>query len=772
MIRSGRYQILLATCVAMSVLLLGCPVGTGGISGLVVDDETGEPVAAASVATVPETFSDTTSVSGAFSIDYVDAGTYTVVVTATGYAPQQVTDVSVVAGSDSNVEVRLTESSGSPGTVSGVVRKHDRPADTVLSGATVALVDAAALAATASRTPLETLAAASPYQAETGADGAYAIDGVLPGSYYIHATPGAADEPTVLPGGDVSRESFVVEAAADSTKDIVLSQQPSPESTYLGSAVCLTCHDGGMASDKTGFKETLHALVYRAPDQVSSIQDLSGYPNANAAHAYFKDGNSRDNTGDGDEFGLRIGKAEFSAFTLPAVENLYDLWLGYETESNRYFVSFSDPEGIVLSQRYYVEFTFGGHGVYKERWITRVKQNGAYDADASGGDSSYYVLPVQYDENMQEGVEPFHPYNFGNWGAPVVEGGPAKTPAMNKSFDLNCAGCHFTGTSLSRDDVGLYHADAVNTSDAAGIIDYDGDGAKDEMVVGCESCHGPGSDHVYGAGAPRLVLSRYLSAERDAMLCGRCHTRGAGKGGFTGVTDHTEYPSKGLDTLLFPNAGVGYEEFAADYHADNPGVYGDTVGHARQHHQQFPDLQKSTHYKNPYLLMGCSDCHELHNRDIGPSLAMSSANNELCLNCHAPYTFGLAEGYGFQAEAEAVSEHMQGNAGMVAGYDPENQSGYAGATATGGAGQCATCHMPKTAASQSRFIHEAVNAQRQPTGGRVRGDISSHVFDVITPAQSQALFYNTATNNQLPNSCGSCHSSITGGIDYSYKSDD
>ena len=76
--------------------------------------------------------------------------------------------------------------------------------------------------------------------------------------------------------------------------------------------------------------------------------------------------------------------------------------------------------------------------------------------------------------------------------------------------------------------------------------------------------------------------------------------------------------------------------------------------------------------------------------------------------------------------------------------------------------------MPKTAASQSRWIHETVNAQGQPSGGRIRGDISSHIFDVVTPAESLALYNSVATNRQLANSCGSCHNAVTDDLDYAY----
>ncbi|MBM3289320.1 MAG: hypothetical protein FJY92_04140, partial [Candidatus Hydrogenedentes bacterium] len=687
---------------------------------------------------------------------------------ATGYVQQEIAGVSVTAGQVAEIDVEMDLPPVTTASVTGTVLKHDNPSDVPLAGATVALVDAAALASSASKTPLETLAAASPYTGVSDGEGEYVIAGVAPGSYFVHATPAVADQDTVLPGGDKSRESFAVEVDAKLSVNLVLSQQPSSSATYIGTGACLYCHDGTVAPDMTGYAKTLHALPYRVPDETSSIQDLSDLPDANEAHAYFKDGNPRDNTGASDEYGLRIDSAGFPMFTTGTPADRYNLWLGFENGSGKYFVQFSNTANTVKSQKYYVEFTWGGQGIYKERWVTRVKADNTYDADPAGGDSSYYILPFQYDENLQAGAEPFHPYNYINWGPPTVDGGATRAPAKNKSFDLNCAGCHFNGTTLTRDANGLYHADAANTSSVAGILDFDGDGHKDDMVIGCENCHGPGSEHVSTGLPPKVVLSRYLSAERDAMLCGRCHTRGLGKAAFTGVADHVEYPAKGTDTISFPRPGIGYDEFAADYHTDNPGVFADDAGHARQHHQQFVDIQKSKHYKNEYLLMGCSDCHELHNRDIGPSLSQRDDNNQLCMSCHSLYDFGLAPGYTIGQEADAVSDHMIEYAAMAAGYDPMNLAGFASETADGGPGKCSSCHMPKTASSQSRWIHETVNAQGQPAGGRVRGDMASHIFDIVSPAESQALYNSVATNRQLANSCGSCHNDITDDLDYAY----
>ncbi|MBI4957086.1 MAG: carboxypeptidase regulatory-like domain-containing protein [Myxococcales bacterium] len=719
-------------------------ISIGAVAGTVTDAASGNPVAGATIATIPPSVGASTANDGTFSLAAVPIGVYTLAVTATGFGTQDFGPVSVTAGQTATIDPVLETPVATSGDVAGTVIMRS-PNDDPVAGATVALVDAVALAGAVSDQPLEDLAALSPYTTTTAADGSYTIAGVLPGRYFVNVTPAVADVDALLPGGDASRSSVDVTAGDSATVDVTISQRPSSAATFIGSTTCLMCHAAAYSS----WKETPHALIHRTPGVATANQDLSGYPTHDLANTFFVDGNPRDNTGAGDQLGLRITQAGFSAF--PANMNFL---LGFD---GRYFVIIENPTGNVQSMKYYVEFTFGGHGLYKERWVTRASTNDAYDP-TPGGDSSYYILPVQYDEKLQAGVEPFHPYNAANWGPPTVAGGAAVAPAQNKSFDNNCSGCHFTGTTLTRDGQGNFHADAVN--DTNGQLDYDGDGQKDELDIGCEDCHGPGSEHfAAGGGKGRdIVVPGLLSAERDNMICGRCHTRGLGKGTVGGEV--TEFPSKGVDaTLELAWAGINHTEFVTDYHADNPGTYGDDRKHSRQHHQQYIDMLKSKHYKNPYRQLSCSDCHNLHNRDIGPSLTASSSDNTLCLNCHALYDFGLVTPWTKQAEGEAVSDHMTLQADMSVGYDPKNLDNVAPGTSTAGVGNCASCHMPKTAASQSRFLHETVT-NGQPSGARVRGDISSHVFDFISPAASQVLFNAGGANNRMPNSCGSCHNNL------------
>ena len=106
-------------------------------------------------------------------------------------------------------------------------------------------------------------------------------------------------------------------------------------------------------------------------------------------------------------------------------------------------------------------------------------------------------------------------------------------PVNTNTVQTMCAGCHLTGWERYQDKAtGQYLVRAVN--DPAGDMNIDDDPELDEINVGCESCHGPGSEHVANAGRSRFIVNpKYLSAERSSVVCGRCHDRRQGFGGPT-----------------------------------------------------------------------------------------------------------------------------------------------------------------------------------------------------------------------------------------------
>ena len=94
----------------------------------------------------------------------------------------------------------------------------------------------------------------------------------------------------------------------------------------------------------------------------------------------------------------------------------------------------------------------------------------------------------------------------------------------------NCGACHTTGWQ-TLDENGGVHQDGLE-----GIS-----GTWAEPGVGCEACHGEGSEHVSGAGDKTKIV-----VDSSAELCSRCHFRDKGhrieaSGGF--IRHHEQYDS-------------------------------------------------------------------------------------------------------------------------------------------------------------------------------------------------------------------------------------
>jgi len=254
---------------------------------------------------------------------------------------------------------------------------------------------------------------------------------------------------------------------------------------------------------------------------------------------------------------------------------------------------------------------------WRQRYLTKV------------GDE-YFILPAQF--NIAEG----------KW-----EETPEDKKWKERPWFKECAGCHATGVEPAK-----------KTFKEAGI--------------GCESCHGPGSNHVKavpGYEIFTIINPAKLTPPASAQICGSCHSAGKDKSG------KYAYP---VDYKVTPGASLKLF-FKTVSPEKNPDKFWPSKD-SKVHHQQYIDWQRSEHAKAGIT---CFTCHSVHEREI-MLFQTKQAGDELCKTCHKPI------------QLEAKASHTIHTFGS-----------------------CIGCHMPKT-------IPEGMYA----------GEGKSHSFKFIGPDMS------------------------------------
>lgn len=188
----------------------------------------------------------------------------------------------------------------------------------------------------------------------------------------------------------------------------------------------------------------------------------------------------------------------------------------------------------------------------------------------------YFLLPAQYDAENSRWL-------------------PLPPGVENKSFFEACAGCHSTGLNIKEKRFF-------------------------EPGVGCEACHGPGSNHIIAPLAKKMetiVNPAQLAPQTAAMVCGSCHSGGqASQAKFAYPVDYR------------PG-----EQIAEKYHfvERNDADYFWPTGNAKEPPLHYLDWLKSQHSKAG---VGCINCHTLHTKGNLNPYQTRLAGDELCLGCH------------------------------------------------------------------------------------------------------------------------------------------
>jgi len=672
--------------------------------------------------------------------------------------------------------------------LSGMVMNNHTEADgaaRAIVGATVILVKAEDIERADSISPVEDLADeknrypavtadSNGYYQFTRADfsNAYPADG----NYFIFVEPPAASE-EFLPGGNASRTSLTLGRASDIVQDIILTDGNGPDAAYIGSTVCLVCHP-----QKHSIKHTLHFTGIRKIGTAGTI--TNGLMDMNDTSVYDLSANN---------------KKMLDLFTSPATQ------YNFADDPANSFLLGKDAGGLYFQMtsadnpKFYLKYTYGGEtGNWRGLFMTTVyASDGTYAPDhgIDGNDYAYHVmLPVQYNEDGNSiNGEQFVTYHADRWDfAGTGNKGFTADPEQN-SFDLACAACH-GATRIKTVNSGLAaeRKVAVFAEDENG---YDFDGTLSQMNVGCEKCHGPGSNHVNAGGRGKMIISpEKLTAGRLAMICGACHIRGENHtefgGGaalkadgsenyetfrpgmrpaqFFGSSDDTGKNIAPFGTLEIESLTTnGYlEPVNFETNAESSWIntlFGAKFNHSKKNQQHYQDLVRSIKFRNPGTLLTCDSCHDAHGSAYRHMVRYNADNNAVCLPCH--YGPGrvfpnIAEEMVFRLQNESataadrtaigndVEAHIFDKTGtqQMAPYDPEGTA----------MGRCTLCHMPKTARSA-----DWRNALVTQLGQYRHGDITAHTFDVMaTEAVNEmgaARGINETTPAGITDPCGRCH---------------
>jgi hypothetical protein len=601
-----------------------------------------------------------------------------------------------------------------------------------LPAITVATVNTNGAAATNDE-PLEDLIAtsgASMPQAVVNADGSFVLVTLPAGSYFVTFMP-ALNDPAHLPGGSACRIARTSASLVNTRLDLQVSSATPAGATYVGTSRCVACHG------KASIAKTLHRVGIWSPYSQGLLQDTAARPEMyQALNTKFTPGTTvwfygYDATRGFDKWRTAEADPGTGACTgvgVPA--NCVDFTVRVRRTGNDWemlFTNVANPADPANNSVRRVDAVYGG-GLLKQRYMNKT---------ADGATFYYNILPLQFQNEGSEAAlygrtsKVWRDYNSYKWFNATTK--LFTVPARSNSFEKNCLSCHASTARVTGSDTTQWSA-ALIRDPLWGDFDYDGDGNKDEVNLGCETCHGPGSAHWDAAGQGKLIVSpSLLTPERENMICGQCHSRPKGAFG-------TDSPVNAAGLMMV--AGTARRDFLAQFAttqedgaaSDFFAAASDPAEHSKSHHQQYSDHLRSRHYRNGSYLMTCAECHDPHAvtnpRQLFGDKSVPAGNAALCgaSGCHT-------------ARTTNQPGHLDTVLGAGQGANKGNLA------------RCADCHMPKTAKTGSGTpgIVSAPGATQY-----WNTDISSHLFDMPRKALSRITGANMPTG--YINACaGVCH---------------
>lgn len=309
----------------------------------------------------------------------------------------------------------------------------------------------------------------------------------------------------------------------------------------------------------------------------------------------------------------------------------------------------SKPNPLVAFSKNDIAFVYGSK--WKQRYFKKV-----------GND--YFPFPAQWDVTNRKWL-PYFAKSGTDWWTSVY---PADN--MQRPTGPLCDGCHSVNYNVETKTV-------------------------TEWNVGCEKCHGPGSEHARRPSRGNIVNPARLDSVHANDVCTQCHSQG----------QPLQNPIRGqyYDWPVGFSAGGNLQDFwkLEDHKLGETSFTHFPDGTAHKNRMQGNDFAQSVMYTRGIT---CFACHDVHGTENDADLIKPAS--VMCLECHGPKSPNGPHA----ATIEAHTHHKAGSAGN----------------------DCVGCHMPKI----------------ETTLGDVM--VRSHTFRFISPSLTEKF--------KMPNSCNTCHS--------------
>ena len=296
-----------------------------------------------------------------------------------------------------------------------------------------------------------------------------------------------------------------------------------------------------------------------------------------------------------------------------------------------------------------IAFVYGS--LWKQRYFTKV------------GDD-YFPLSAQWDV-ANKTWRPYKVAKGTDWWAALYPDDNLQRPT-----GPTCDGCHSVGYDIRTKQVA-------------------------EWNVGCERCHGPGSDHVAHPSRTNILNPAQLDSIAATDTCVQCHSQGQPLA--------NPIDGKYYDWPVGYAVGLKLADFwkLEDCTLGQTNFYYFPDCTAHKNRMQGNDFAQSVMYRRGIT---CASCHDVHGTANYAQLRKPA--DRICLDCHGPSS---ANGPRTATIAEHT-HHKEGSAGS----------------------QCIACHMPaiETEGVPGTFVH-------------------AHTFRFISPEMTDKY--------AIPNPCTTCH---------------